>query len=158
MKSIVKKLAICSIVGIVQISFCGAIIEASPIHKNDGYRMEQQYDRHDEEQGNDWLPFKWHERRENFSPEHHRMERIEDRDFNDRFSGEHPYRWHDKRGHGFKYHGRWIRDAVFFYDDSDELVSIGFMNNGIFIKIYADGGEERNHESFFLSWMSRILP
>ena len=51
------------------------------------------------------LPFHWHERRENFVPEHHRMERIEDHHFVDRFGGMHPYRWHDRHGEGFMYHG-----------------------------------------------------
>lgn len=99
------------------------------------------------------MPFKWHERRQNFSPEHHRMERVEDRDMNDRFPGEHPYRWHDRRGEGFMYHGHRVTDAVFFYDDSDELISIGFIHDGVFIRIHADNGEERSPDSFFLSWM-----
>lgn len=101
------------------------------------------------------LPFNWHEYRGNFSPEYHRMERIADRDFSDRFYGMHAYRWHDKHGKGFMYRGHRIHDAVFFYDDADELISIGFMHEGVFVRINADCGEERSHESFFVSWMER---
>lgn len=72
-----------------------------------------------------------------------------------KFPGEHAYQWHDRRGEGFLYHGRRITDAVFFYNASDELISIGFMQDGVFVKIYADRGEERHRDSFLLSPMRR---
>ncbi len=150
-RNLATKVIIYSLVGVMQIGLGASVLEASP-HDN-GQRYEQKNDRNDQKR--DAMPFKWHERRGNFSPDQHRMDRIDDHQFADRFPGMHPYRWHDKRGEGFTYHGRRITNAVFFYNDSDELVSIGFMYDGAFIRINADRGEDRSSDSFFPSWMNR---
>jgi hypothetical protein len=39
-----------------------------------------------------------------------------------------------------------------FYNDSDELVSVGFMHNGAFLFIRDDDDGYENRDSFFLSW------
>ncbi|MDP4127337.1 MAG: hypothetical protein Q8912_10370 [Bacillota bacterium] len=152
MKNIVKKIAIYSMVGIMQAGFCASAIEASPRSANEP-TYHNKYE-HDQEEGRNYLPFNWHERRENFTPDHHRMERIDDNQFNDKFPGRHAYKWHDNNGEGFMYHGHRVTDAVFFYNDSDELVSIGFVYKGVFVKINADSGEERSNDSFFVSWFN----
>ena len=143
MKKIVKKVVVYSMVGLLNLGLGASVIEASPWHDN---RDNQRYEQPDRDYS---MPFKWHERRENFAQKHHRMERIHDRAFTNRFAGLHSYRWHDRHGEGFWYHGHRITDAVFFYNDADELVSIGFMHEGVFIRINADCGEERNHDHFF---------
>jgi membrane protein involved in colicin uptake len=48
MKNIVKKIAIFSMVGMMQIGFGASVIEASPLH-NDGPYMQQQDDQHDQD-------------------------------------------------------------------------------------------------------------
>lgn len=94
------------------------------------------------------LPFRWYERhRERFDDN----ERIYDREWDRRFPGLRSYAWHAKPGHEFWYRGHKVANAVLFYDSDDELVSVGFMNNGAFIFIRDDGGY-RNHDSFFISW------
>ncbi len=49
MKNIVKKLAILSMVGIMQLGLGASVIEASPQHK-EPVPIQQQYDRHDQQQ------------------------------------------------------------------------------------------------------------
>lgn len=98
--------------------------------------------------------FNWHERRDRYSARDYRMERIHDRGWHDRFPGLRAYRWVDRHGAGFWYHGHRVTNAVFFYDNNDELVSIGFMHNGAFIFIRDDHNSYENHDSFFLSWWS----
>jgi hypothetical protein len=102
------------------------------------------------------LPFRWHEQRNyHFSQPDYRLERVHDREWQARFPGLHSYRWHDTRNDGFWYHGHRITDAVFFYDDGDELVSIGFMHEGVFIFIRDDNDSYEDHDSFFISWWHR---
>lgn len=98
------------------------------------------------------IPFNWHDRRDNFTSRY-QMIRIHDNDWDNRFPGLRSYRWHD--GDGFHYRGSNVRDAVFFYNDYDELVSIGFMHNGSFIFIRDDQSSYENHDSFFFSWWHR---
>jgi membrane protein involved in colicin uptake len=68
MQRIVKKVAIYSMVGLMQIGFGASIIEASPLHI-DSYPVQEQYDRHDQRPD-------WHDR-ERFERERHERERIE---------------------------------------------------------------------------------
>lgn len=98
------------------------------------------------------MPFRWHERRDHFTHDNHRMERIHDNRFNNRFPGLRAYRWHDAHGRWFRHNGHIVRDAVLFYNDSDELVSFGYMNNGVFIMIRDDDSINEDHDSFFVSW------
>jgi hypothetical protein len=98
------------------------------------------------------LPFAWHERF-NSMREHHHLERIYDREWSDRFPGLHAYRWSSPKG--FWHHGNYVKDAVFFYDENDELVSVGYMENGVFINFREDHESYENHDSFFLSWFHR---
>jgi hypothetical protein len=89
------------------------------------------------------LPFKWHERHDRYHGE-----RVVDRGWAERFPGLHAYRWH---GENFMYRGHHVKDAVLFYNNSDQLVSVGFMHNGAFIFIRDDHASYENHDSFFLS-------
>lgn len=95
------------------------------------------------------MPFWWHKHHSYFVSRGYYMERISDRDVKDRFPGLHAYKWH---GNDFWYHGRHITNAVLFYDDSDELVSVGFWDNGAFIMIRDDDHAYESHDSFFLAW------
>jgi len=95
---------------------------------------------------------KWHQHRTHYFHDRYLMTRIHDSDWLDRFRGLHPFRWHDRHGEGFWYQGRRITDAVFFYNNSDELVSIGFMHNGAFVFIRDDDNAFENRDSFFVSW------
>ena len=97
----------------------------------------------------------WYEHRNRYDHARYRMERIHDREWRDRFPGLRPYKWHDARGDGFWYRGPRVTDAVFFYNDSDQLVSVGFMHNGSFIFIREDHNGFENRDSFFLSWWGR---
>jgi hypothetical protein len=97
----------------------------------------------------------WYQHRNHYAPARYRMERIHDHRWHDRFPGLRPYRWHDARGEGFWYRGHRVTDAVFFYNDSDELVSVGFMHNGAFVFIREDRSGYENRDSFFLSFWSR---
>lgn len=94
----------------------------------------------------------WYQHRSHYEHDRYRMERIHDSDWRDRFPGLHPYRWHDHRGEGFWYRGHRVTDAVFFYNSSDELVSVGFMHNGAFIFVRDDHNGYENRDGFFLSW------
>ena len=100
------------------------------------------------------MPFKWYQKFDRYSSDYH-MERIHAREWNDRFPGLHIYTWMDRRGEGFWYRNHRIVDAILFYNDSEELVSIGFIHDGIFIMIRDDDEYYENHDSFFLSWWNR---
>ena len=108
-----------------------------------------QDDRHEHERD---MPFRWHERFERLAQNHHRAERIHDYEFGHRFPGLRAYRWHDDHDRGFWHTGHIIKDAVLFYNDSDELVSYGYMRDGVFIVINDDDSTHEHHDSFFLSW------
>lgn len=82
MKSIVKKVAIFSMIGIMQVAFSASVMEASPLH-NDPSPMQERFDRHDQRQD-------WHER-ERFERE--RRERME----NQRHEREMKRRPHESR-------------------------------------------------------------
>lgn len=97
----------------------------------------------------------WHQHRNYYPPARYRMERIHDRGWHDRFPGLRAYRWHDRHGDGFWYRGHRVTNGVFFYNDADELVSIGFMHNGTFIFIRDDHNGFENRDSFFISWWNR---
>ncbi len=103
------------------------------------------------------LPFKWHEHRGNFAPDRHHLNPLEDRRWAERFDGMRPYKWHDGHGEGFLYHGHRVVDAIFFYDSGDRLVFIGFMRDGVFIMIHADGREVRNQDAALHDMAWRVL-
>jgi len=128
-----------------------------PSRDYDRQQMGNQGDNQNGQQQDDGQPYRWHERLADFSPDKCRMDRIDDPRWADRFPGKRLYKWHDRRGEGFAYHGRHINDAVFCYDVSDELVSIGFVFDGVFVIINADRGEERPHEPFFLDWLGEHM-
>ncbi|BBB90370.1 MAG TPA: hypothetical protein PKA28_12660 [Methylomusa anaerophila] len=98
------------------------------------------------------LPFKWHERY-NSMRGRYQLERIQDREWNNRFPGYRAYKWHNNEG--FWHHGHYVTDAVFFYDGDDQLISVGYMANGVFIHFRADHDAYENNDSFFLSWWQR---
>ncbi|MBP1764342.1 MAG: hypothetical protein H6Q65_1400 [Firmicutes bacterium] len=103
--------------------------------------------RHSERQFEGSFPFGWHD-----SHERYYGERIDHDEWAGRFPGLHPYQW---RGEGFWYHNKHVTDAVLFYNDSDELVSVGFMRDGVFIFIRDDGDSYENNDSFFFAWWNR---
>jgi hypothetical protein len=127
------------------------------------------YDRH---RHHDWSRYSYHENgwaraysgsvsvrwfghRNMYAADRYGMERIHDRQWHDRFPGLRAYNWHDRNGEGFWYRGHRVTDAVFFYNDDDELVSIGFMHRGAFVFIREDQRGFENRDSFFLSWWHR---
>lgn len=108
--------------------------------------------RHEDMDSERGLPFAWHEQRHAIHEAHH-LERIEDREWDHRFPGLHAYRWHGEEG--FWHHGHYVNDAVLFFDRHDNLVSIGYMSDGVFIHIRDDHESYENHDSFFFSWFQR---
>ena len=99
------------------------------------------------------LPFQWRDHRNSFSPDKYRLERMLHWQWANKFPGERAYKWHDQHGEGFIYHGQRIVDAVFFYNQSEELISIGFMKDGVFIRIHPDRNEDRHYDDFIReSW------
>ena len=91
------------------------------------------------------LPFRLRENRDRYNGE-----LINDGAWNDRFPGLRSYRW---RGDNFWYMGRHITNAILFYDDSDELVGVGFMYNGVFVFLRDDNSRYDNHEPSVLLWL-----
>lgn len=92
MKDIVKKIAIFSMVGMMQLGLGATVIEASPLH-NDSMPMQQQYDR---EQGP-------HEG-DRFEQERHERERHEEE--MKRHSHEDERAWHERQRHENERHER----------------------------------------------------
>ncbi|MDR3590389.1 MAG: hypothetical protein P4N41_12120 [Negativicutes bacterium] len=109
-----------------------------------------QHTHHHDYQPESQLPFRWHDRYASMR-EHHRLERIYDRDWGHRFPGLRAYRWH---GQGFWHHGHFVDDAVLFFDEDNELVSVGYLSDGAFIYLRDDHEVYENRDSFFLSWWS----
>lgn len=95
------------------------------------------------------LPFRWHENYDRMR-QHHRLHRIHDRELEDRFSGLHAYRWHSDEG--FWHHGHYVNNAICFFDENDELVSVGYMVNGVFVYFREDHKSYETQEKFFLLW------
>lgn len=148
----------------------------------DDQQNNRQYQNRQEQQHHDWShpayqennwhrsdylagessPFKWHEQiratHNRFQADNYRMERITDREWEERFPGLHSFRWHDsdRNSQVFWYHGHRVTDAVLFYDDADELVSVGFEFNGAFIFIRDDHDSYENRDSSMLSLFVRI--
>lgn len=114
-------------------------------------------------QYNESSPFRWHESRssmnDRFSSDY-RMDRIDDDAWNNRFPGLHSYRWHDNDRYSqgdFWYRGVRVRDAVLFYDDSDELVGTGFMFDNEFVFIRDDQEVYQRNDSLLLRTISLLL-
>ncbi|SMD07956.1 hypothetical protein [Sporomusa malonica] len=103
------------------------------------------------------MPFKWHERRDRDTVSRYRLERIHDYRMSERFPGLHAYKWRDHNGRNFYYNGKRVKDAVLFYDDSDELVSVGFMRAGKFIVIRDDDRSYETHDDFLTSWLKVLI-
>lgn len=100
------------------------------------------------------FPFRWHDRIGHYSSNYH-VEQIHDRGWHGRFPGLRLFRWADRNGEGFWYRDHQIREAVMFYNDSEELVSIGFFHNGVFVMLRDDDQGYETHDSFFLlRWKS----
>ena len=105
--------------------------------------------RQSERRSDESLPFKWYEHHDRYYGE-----RIDDNKWAGRFPGLHPYRWH---GGDFWYCGHHVTDAILFYNDSDELVSVGFMNNGVFVFIRDDNESYEYKDVLFLVLLEMIL-
>lgn len=94
MKNIAKKIAIYTMVGIMQIGFGASVIEASPLYY--GHPSIQQYDRHDR-----------------FEHERHERERIENERHNRemrRYPNETLRHWHERQRHEMERHKRALYD------------------------------------------------
>jgi hypothetical protein len=103
------------------------------------------------------IPFAWHEHRDRIGRANPGLKRIYDRRLSERFPGLHAYKWQD-HGKEFYYQGRRIDDAILFYDDdSDELVSVGFMRNGSFVLLRDDDRGYETKDEFFTSWLKVLL-
>jgi hypothetical protein len=117
-------------------------------YDNDSHWRYRHHSSYEYERG---LPFAWHDRFVTVR-EHHRLVRVHDHEWNRRFPGLHAYKW---SGPGFWHEGRYVTDAVLFFDSNDELVSIGYMADGVFIHFREDHRTYENHDSFFFSWSHR---
>jgi hypothetical protein len=96
--------------------------------------------------------FSW---RDHFRDMHIRyhMEEVYDREWEQRFPDLHVYRWRDD--HGFWHHGHMVRDALFFFNESDELVGFGYWDGDVFVHARADHKVYESHDSFYVSWRNR---
>lgn len=78
MKNLTKKIMIFSMVGMIQVGFGAAVLEASPLHNNDSHRFVQSDDRHDKHD-REYRQHRQHEHDERLRKEnerhHHEMER-----------------------------------------------------------------------------------
>ncbi|MCC5466011.1 hypothetical protein [Pelosinus baikalensis] len=104
MKGIVKKIAIYSMVGIMQVGFGASIIEASPL-QNNPTPMQLRYDRHD--QGRD------RHDRERWDRERQRQERLEN-ERHERAMKRRPHetrkQWRERQKHEIERHERELRN------------------------------------------------
>jgi len=82
MNNVVKKVAILSMVGMMQVGLGASAIEASPLH-NDSAPLQQQYDRDQGRHEENRFEHERHER-ERFEHERHERERVE----NERYENE----------------------------------------------------------------------
>lgn len=103
------------------------------------------------------MPFRWHDHRGAFQHERHRLERINDREWERRFPDLHAYHWygHNRHNGGFWHEGNYIRDAILFFDNDEEVVAFGYVHDGRFIMVRQDHEIYENHESFYLRWWNR---
>ena len=122
---------------------------SKPAYSNDNWReTSRQY--------TESSPFKWHESRDSMNTRfssNYPMERIDSNSWNNRFPGLRSYRWHDRNRdnqNSFWYRGVRVRDAVLFYDDSDELVGTGFTYNNEFVFIRDDQAVYQRNDSALL--------
>lgn len=133
-----------------------SVSTASAYH--DWHHDSQPYDRggygwqHNDRQFQDRLPFGWHENYYQMR-EHHRFEAIHDRDWDGRFPGLHAYRWYGNNQYsGFWCNGIYVRDAVFFFDNDNQLAGFGYFRDGVFIMVREDNQYYENRDEFFFSW------
>lgn len=100
------------------------------------------------------MPFRWHDHRYAFHRPNYRLERIYDHRWEHRFPGLHPYRWYG-HDHGFWHDGRYIQDAILFFDRDEEVVAFGYFRDGTFLMVRQDEAEYESDDAFFFSWWSR---
>lgn len=119
-------------------------------HFNHRYREGGDWQRthHQDFSGEQGMPFRWHEHREGIR--HDRFEPMHDHEWESRFPGQHPHRWHSDEG--FWHHGHHVNDAVLFFDDNGELVSVGYVVDGVFVHFREDHECYESHDSFFMSF------
>lgn len=103
------------------------------------------------------MPFRWHDNREHMMHDNSRMERIYDDRMRERFPGLRAYKWFGGHDRGLHYQGRYVKDAIMFYNDSDELVSVGFMNHGKFVLLRDDDRNYESRDEFLSSWLKGLL-
>ena len=102
MNSIVKKIAIYSMVGIMQVGSGASVIEASSIHNNGSQRIVQ-LDSHDHDRGND----RWRQHDERKKQENERHEREMQRR-----KGESERDWHERQKHERQRHDNALREIA----------------------------------------------
>ena len=107
MKNIVKKVAIFSMVGMMQVGLGTSAIEASPLH-NDPAPMQQQYDRDQGRHEEDRFEHERHER--------HERERVENERYENemqqmkRHFFESASHWHDRQHQATERHERALEE------------------------------------------------
>lgn len=109
-----------------------------------GDRHVQRDNRHD-----DRMPFRWGDHRSEFR--NHRMEAMHDGRWEHRYPGLRGYHW---RGYGddhrgFWHNGRYVNDAVVFFDRHERFSGYGYMRDGVFVHVREDGCSE-DRDAFFL--------
>ncbi|HWQ62221.1 MAG TPA: hypothetical protein VN521_07910 [Negativicutes bacterium] len=125
-------------------------------HGRDRQGHHDRVDRGDQDRhGGHDIPFKWRDHHRTFDKHH--MERIHDSNIERHHPGLHAYRW---RGYGenrdwFWHNGHEVHDAIFFFDDNEEVVSFGYMRDGVFIFVREGGDFEERDPFFFLRWFLR---
>ncbi len=100
MKSVIKKIAIYSMVGIMQVGFGTSIIEASPLHNDDSQRIVQLDDR-----GHDNDRQRKHDERQREENERHEREMQ-------RHPHESERDWHDRQERENKRHNDALREIA----------------------------------------------
>ena len=116
------------------------------IYNNDRYRS--QYWRDSDQRYEHRQPWTWNSRG------HEGRRIILDDSWNREFPGLRSYRWN---GPGFWYEGIEYRDVVMFYDDGDQLVSVGFWHNGQFVMIRDNNRRYYNSNPFVLRYRDSFL-
>jgi hypothetical protein len=136
------------VLGVLALTPLTASADSFGFYYNSGNNWHPRF--HSDYEAERGLPFRWHDHYEAMRVSYH-MERIHEVEWGHRFPGTIAYRWH---GPGFWHHGHYVTDAVFFYNGNGELVSVGYMVDGVFIHFRDDHECYENHDSFFVSWWS----
>ncbi|MBP2643188.1 MAG: hypothetical protein H6Q67_1075 [Firmicutes bacterium] len=112
---------------------------------NDGnwYRV------HNRHEADNKLPFAWNDSYKHMRQIHH-LKPIHDRSWENRFPGLRAYR--GRIAEGFWHNGHYVKEAVFFFNARNELVSVGYVSDGVFVQMREDHKSFENKDKFFAMW------